>query len=75
MKKIYVIHENDEWLIPLRESFKKISAPYEEWHMNKVKFDYLEIRDKKNLKLSKEIETSKLFFAYSINNIILIDNF
>ena len=40
MKKIYVIHENDEWLIPLRESFKKINAPYEEWHMNKVKFDY-----------------------------------
>ena len=40
MKKIYVIHENDEWLIPLRESFKKINVPYEEWHMNKVKFDY-----------------------------------
>ena len=40
MKKIYVIHENDEWLIPLTESFKKINAPYEEWHMNKVKFDY-----------------------------------
>ena len=39
MKKIYVIHENDEWLIPLRKSFKKINAPYEEWHMNKVKFD------------------------------------
>ena len=43
MKKIYVIHENDEWLIPLRESFKKINAPYEEWHMNKVKFDYKKI--------------------------------
>ena len=41
----------------------------------KVKFDYLEVRDKKNLKLSKEVETSKLFFAYSINNIRLIDNF
>ena len=41
----------------------------------KVKFDYLEIRDKKNLKLSKKIETSKMFFAYSINNIRLIDNF
>ena len=23
MKKIYVIHENDEWLIPLRKSFEK----------------------------------------------------
>ena len=41
----------------------------------KVKFDYLEVRDKKNLKLSKEVKTSKLFFAYSINNIRLIDNF
>ena len=40
MKKIYVIHENDEWLIPLRKSFKKIKAPYVEWHMNKTKFDY-----------------------------------
>ena len=27
-KNIYVIHENDEWLIPLRESFKKIKAPF-----------------------------------------------
>ena len=40
MKKIYIIHENDEWLIPLRKSFKKINAPYVEWHMNKAKFDY-----------------------------------
>jgi len=40
MKKIYIIHENDEWLIPLRKSFKKIKAPYEEWHMNKENFDY-----------------------------------
>lgn len=40
MKKIYVIHENDEWLAPLRKSFKKIKAPFEEWHMNKKVFDY-----------------------------------
>ena len=40
MKKIYVIHENNEWLIPLRKSFKKINAPFEEWHMNKESFDY-----------------------------------
>ncbi len=40
MKKIYVIHENDEWLIPLRKSFKKINAPFEEWHMNKVNFNF-----------------------------------
>ncbi len=39
-KNIYVIHENDEWLIPLRESFKRIRAPYKEWHMEKIKIDY-----------------------------------
>ena len=38
-KNIYVIHENDEWLVPLRESFKKINAPFKEWHMDKVEID------------------------------------
>ena len=40
MKKIYIIHENDEWLIPLRNSFKKINAPFEEWHMDKMGIDF-----------------------------------
>ena len=40
MKKIYVIHENDEWLIPLRNSFKKINAPFVEWHMDKANIDF-----------------------------------
>ena len=39
-KNIYIIHENDEWLIPLRESFKKIKAPFKEWHMDKESFDF-----------------------------------
>ena len=39
-KNIYIIHENDEWLIPLRESFKKIDAPFKEWHMDRVSFDF-----------------------------------
>ena len=39
-KNIYVIHENDEWLVPLRESFKKIKAPFKEWHMDKESFDF-----------------------------------
>ena len=39
-KNIYIIHENDEWLIPLRESFKKINAPFKEWHMDKESFDF-----------------------------------
>ena len=39
-RSIYIIHENDEWLVPLRESFKKIKAPYKEWHMDKKSFDF-----------------------------------
>ena len=39
-RNIYIIHENDEWLVPLRESFKKIKAPYKEWHMDKKSFDF-----------------------------------
>ena len=32
-QQIYIIHENDEWVVPLREELKKINAPYKEWHM------------------------------------------
>ena len=39
-KNIYIIHENDEWLIPLRESFNKSKAPFKEWHMDKKSFDF-----------------------------------
>ena len=39
-----------------------------------IKIDYLELRNKKNLKLSKTINNSRLFIAYYINNIRLIDN-
>lgn len=37
--KIYVIHENDDWLIPLRASFKKLNLPYEEWFINDLSLD------------------------------------
>ena len=43
MNKIYIIHENDEWIIPLRAELKKIGTPFEEWHMSKG-----------NINLSKE---------------------
>ena len=42
MKKIYVIHENDEWVEPLRKSFIKIGAPFTEWHMDRENFDLKE---------------------------------
>ncbi|MEL7648436.1 MAG: alpha-L-glutamate ligase [Sedimentibacter sp.] len=39
MKKIYVIHENDEWVVPLRKEFEKLNLPYEEWFLNKGMLD------------------------------------
>jgi hypothetical protein len=39
MKKIYVIHENDDWVIPLRENFDKLGLPYEEWFVDKLTLD------------------------------------
>ncbi len=43
MKKIYVIHENETWLIPLRAAFKKYDLPYEEWNIDKMTLDLSEI--------------------------------
>ncbi len=40
----------------------------------KIKIDYLELRNKKNLKVSKKINNSRLFIAYYLNNVRLIDN-
>ena len=34
MKKIFIIHENDEWVIPLEAELRKINVPFEKWHMN-----------------------------------------
>ena len=40
-----------------------------------IKIEYLEVRNKKNLKLSTNINNSKIFFGYYLNNVRLIDNF
>ena len=32
--KSYIIHENEEWLIPLRKALKKFDVQYEEWLLN-----------------------------------------
>ncbi len=40
-----------------------------------VKIEYLELRKKNNLKISKNFIRSKLFLAYKINKVRLIDNF
>ncbi len=40
----------------------------------KIKIDYLELRNIKNLKLSNTKNNSRLFIAYYLNNVRLIDN-
>ncbi len=40
-----------------------------------VYIEYLELRNKKNLKISNKIKNSNLFVAYYLNKIRLIDNF
>tara|TARA_B100000401_G_scaffold428250_1_gene360658 strand:+ start:26 stop:838 length:813 start_codon:yes stop_codon:yes gene_type:complete len=40
-----------------------------------VKVEYLELRDMHNLKITNKLKNSKLFIAYNLNKIRLIDNF
>lgn len=40
-----------------------------------IKIDYLELRNIKNLRQTKKIKNSKIFVAYYINKVRLIDNF
>jgi len=41
MKKIFIIHENDEWIEPLRIHLFDLQIPFEEWHMDKVNINTL----------------------------------
>lgn len=34
MAKIYVLHENDAWVVPLRAAFAERGLPYEEWFLD-----------------------------------------
>ncbi|KAL0487747.1 GshAB [Acrasis kona] len=41
---IYVIHENDDWMVPLRSAFKTIGVNFVEWHFgNGDTFDFSSI--------------------------------
>ena len=40
--KIYVIHENDAWVEPLRTAFREIGAPFEEWFLSEGTLDLSE---------------------------------
>ena len=37
--RIHVLHENNEWLPPLRAAFEAIDLPYTEWHLAEGGFD------------------------------------
>lgn len=39
MGKIHILHENDEWIVPLRRQLDKRSLPYEEWFLHEGKLD------------------------------------
>lgn len=38
-KQVYVLHENEEWVLPLRKAFDELSIPYSEVHLDKGWFD------------------------------------
>jgi hypothetical protein len=40
MSKIYVIHENEAWVEPLRAAFAEQQRPYEEWFLDKGVLDF-----------------------------------
>src|SRR3954469_16990061 len=40
--KIYVIHENDAWVEPLRAAFAEIDAPFDEWFISEGLLDLSE---------------------------------
>lgn len=42
MKKIYIIHENNEWVVPLRSELEALNLPYEEWHLDRGVLDLSE---------------------------------
>jgi hypothetical protein len=39
MSKIYVIHENDAWVEPLRAAFREQALPFEEWFLSEGVLD------------------------------------
>ena len=39
MSKIYVIHENEAWVEPLRAAFEEQALPYEEWFLSEGVLD------------------------------------
>lgn len=37
--RIIVLHENEEWVVPLKTAFEELNLPYEEWFINEGQID------------------------------------
>ncbi len=64
-----LVFKNYKKQINLSKIITKIEMNY------KIKIDYLEFRDEKNLKLNEFKQNYRLFIAYTIDKVRLIDNF
>ena len=64
-KNIKIKKNKNKYLSAVKDDFQK---------KFKIKIEYLELRDINNLKLSNVIETSRIFVAYYLNSVRLIDN-
>ena len=67
LRNKYSKHNNFNKMLDFKK--KEFSKLY------KIKIEYLELRNLNNLKLSKKIKNSKIFVAFYLNKIRLIDNF
>jgi hypothetical protein len=39
MARIYVLHENNDWVVPLRKAFEERQLPYTEWYLDRWAVD------------------------------------
>ena len=37
--KVYIIHENDEWTLPLKLELQKLEVNFEDWHVENTYID------------------------------------
>ncbi|MGH7082374.1 MAG: ATP-grasp domain-containing protein [Acetobacteraceae bacterium] len=42
MRKVFVIHENDDWMVPLRRELTALAIPFEEWFLDDGVLDLTE---------------------------------
>ena len=40
MNKVYVLHENNDWMAPFRSALLAAGVPFEEWHMASRQIDF-----------------------------------